>query len=122
MSPTRPGPHSGVSTAQLTQSIQPCWKLDTTVRKSKRMSSATITTIVRKRPTTWARAGRIPAVIVLSAATPAATPVRFSSSRRDSIRPPFRVGSSFHPPPPGGGGRQGLRLCSRLLSEATVLW
>ena len=35
MSPTRPGPHSGVSTAQLTQSIQPCWKLDTTVRKSK---------------------------------------------------------------------------------------
>jgi hypothetical protein len=49
-SPTRPGPQSGVSTAQFTQSIQPCAKLATTVRKSKRMSSATISTIVRNRP------------------------------------------------------------------------
>jgi hypothetical protein len=97
-SPTRPGPHSGVSTAQFTQSIQPCAKLATTVRKSKRMSSATISTIVRNRPALWAPTEPIPLVTVVSAAAPMATPDRFRSSRRDSIRPPLRAGSSSHPP------------------------
>ena len=85
----RDGPHMGTSMAVLTQSIQLESRLRSTDRKSKRMSSAMMTTMVRGRlGSGGGNRGRDRGPVRRprrSAAAPAITLARLSSSRLVSV-------------------------------------